>query len=80
MKHVIYKLDIPECSNYTFEVGEKGVIRIDEDIIQTGVGDGYISTSKMIYRIVFDNGNNIEISANVSGIVLFKRKKQLKGE
>jgi len=72
MNHLIYKLDIPECSNYTFEIGKYGVIKIEEDIIQTGVGDGY-STSKLIYRIVFDNGNNIEISANVSGIVLFKQ-------
>jgi len=76
MEYIIYKLEIPECSDYAFEVGKKGVIKIEEDFIQTGVGDGYISTAKMIYRIIFDNGNNIEISANVSGIVLFKQEKQ----
>ena len=27
----IYKLDIPECSDYTFEVGKKGVIKIEQD-------------------------------------------------
>lgn len=75
MTQMIYKLDIPECSNYDFEVGKKGVIRIEEDIIQTGVCEGY-STSKLVYRIVFDNGNKIEISANVSGIVLFKQENQ----
>ena len=73
MEHVIYKLDIPECSDYTFEVGEKGVIKIEQDIIQIGTAEGW-TPSKMIYRIVFDNGNCIEISANVSGIVLFKRE------
>ena len=72
MKHLIYKLDIPECSNYTFEVGEHGVIKIEEDVIKTGVGECY-DPSKLIYRIVFDNGDNIEISANVRGIVLFRK-------
>lgn len=73
MKNTIYKLDIPECSNYTFEVGERGVIRIEEDIIQTGTAEGY-NPSKLIYRVIFDNNETIEISASVSGIVLYKRK------
>ena len=73
MKNIIYKLDIPECSNYTFEVGDKGVIRIEEDIIQTGTAEVH-TPSKLIYRVVFDNGNTIEISASTSGIILFKRK------
>jgi len=75
MKDIIYKLDIPECSNYTFEVGEKGVIRIEEDIIQTGTADGY-NPSKLIYRVVFDNNDTIEISASVSGIIIYKRKSE----
>ena len=37
---MIYKLDIPECSSYTYEVGTKGVVKIEQDIIQTGVREG----------------------------------------
>lgn len=73
MKPIIYKIDIPECSNYTYEVGEKGVIKIEQEIIQIGTAER-LDPSKMIYRVIFENGNSIEISANVSGIVLFKRE------
>ena len=73
MENVIYKLVIPECPNYTFEVGKKGVIKIEQDIIQIGTAEGW-TPSKMIYRVVFDNGDTIEMSASVSGIIIFKRK------
>lgn len=73
MENVIYKLVIPECSDYTFEAGKRGVIKIEQDIIQIGTAEGW-TPSKMIYRVVFDNGKSIEISASVSGIIIFKRK------
>lgn len=83
MAKEIFKLAIPECFEYTFEVGKRGVIKIEEDVIQIGTAEGW-TPSKMIYRIVFDNGNTIEIAASVSGIVLFKRnmldKQVMKGE
>lgn len=69
---MIYKLDIPECSSHTYEVGTKGVVRIEQDIIQTGVREGY-NTSKLIYRIIFDDERIIEISADIKGVIIFRK-------
>lgn len=76
MENIIYKIDVPECSSYTYEVGMKGVVKIEQDIIQTGVGDGY-NTSKLIYRIIFDDKRKIEISANIKGIIIFRKNVEL---
>lgn len=67
MENIIYKIDVPEYSSCTYEVGTKGVVKIEEDLLQTGVND-----SKLIYRITFDDKRIIEISADVKGIIIFR--------
>ena len=69
---IIYKLRIPECLEYSYEVGCSGVLSIEQDIIQTGSGPD-TTPSKLIYRVKFEDGKSVEIDANIRGLVIYKR-------
>lgn len=70
----IYKIEVPECSCLTYEVGYRNVVSISEkDKIVSSCAETESASSKLYYEVLFGDDTVVELYADIKGLVVYRR-------